>query len=136
MVVDEDQCRGVAENRGLKDFPRVNQRCGERANGDDIEAEDVILAVEEERDEHLAVELAELFAERFVDLAGVPDSSQPTVALPALTDHLELIHEKPRRRAVGDLPPESSPAWQSSPGEATSLGGSLRTLLVLGGGEL
>src|SRR6266704_7139588 len=92
MVVQQNHRRGVGQDHRLEDLTRVDERRGQRSDGHDVEADHPVLPVEEERDEHLAVELAELLTEGLVDLGGVADPSDGPVALPALPDDLELVH--------------------------------------------
>src|SRR5437870_11025132 len=92
MIVKENYGRGVGQDHRFEDLAWVDERRGERSDGYDVEADHPVLPVEEERDEHLAVELAELLLERLVDLGGVADPSNGPVALPALPDDLELVH--------------------------------------------
>src|SRR5437016_5177342 len=107
MVVQQNYRRGVGQDHRLEDLARMDERRCQAADRHDVEAEDLVLAVEEEHHEHLAVELAELLTEGLVDLGGVADPSNGPVALPALPDDLEFVHlgspfsgrrTRPRRR--------------------------------------
>ena len=58
---------------------RVYQRCGQRAYGDNVEDEHAVLAVEEDRDELLAIGGFESCPKRLVDCAAgseIPESTR------------------------------------------------------------
>jgi hypothetical protein len=48
------------------------------------------MRIEQHYDKHLAVEAAEFFTERLIDLPGVADPAHRPVALPALPDDSKL----------------------------------------------
>ena len=55
MVVGSDDRAGVRENRGLEDLPRVNWTGSAGTDGDLVDADDAVLAVEKNRQEVFAV---------------------------------------------------------------------------------
>ncbi len=76
MVVAENEGSGIGQDGWLKDFSWMDNRATERTHRHGVDANDPVLAVEQQHHEMFPVETGKIFAEELADIGG---SSQRAV---------------------------------------------------------